>query len=371
MESSAAFVAAGVICAVLLLYLPGVARSVGLVDRPDHRKQHSGNVPLIGGIGMVVALMLSALLLPMSLAVYRLLFFSIGIIFIVGVLDDHQDLPPWVKFATQVIVAWLLVAVDQKIVYFIGDIFASAGWGQHRSQGLGAFAEGLTVFAIVGVINAFNFVDGHDGLAGSLGFIAFLGLFFLCDAAEKHSQSDLIGLMMIVLGVFLAFNLPLSQNGTYQVYMGDAGSMFIGLVMAYFLIDLSQTGFPVEKISPEEYPIGRPVINPSAVPWMIAIPLMDTVNVIGRRIIKGLSPLKADRRHVHHCLARAGLSKIQVLLSLTACQAVFALIAVIGTIFVWPDWILFWGLILGFIVFSGFVSWIDKPDSLVNRTNSE
>ena len=371
MDSSIAFIAAGVICAVLLLYLPEVAKSIGLVDRPNYRKQHSGDVPLIGGIGMVVALMLSILLLPMSLANYRLLFFSIGIIFIVGLLDDHQDLPPWVKFAAQVIVAWLLVSIDQKVVYFIGDIFASAGWGQYRSQGLGPVAEGLTIFAIVGVINAFNFVDGHDGLVGSLGVIAFLGLFILCDVAGKHSQSALIGLMIIVLGVFLAFNLPLTQNGTYQVYMGDSGSMFIGLVAAYFLIDLSQTGFPVERVSPEEYPIGHPVINPSAVPWLIAIPLMDTINVIGRRVRKGVSPLTADRRHVHHCLARAGLSRMQVLLVLAACQTVFVSIAVIGTMFEWPDWILFWGIILGFVAFSRFVSWIDRPHRLANGTKSD
>ena len=366
MGSSIAFIAAAVICAVLLLYLPGVAKSVGLVDRPNYRKRHSGDIPLVGGIGMVIALMLSVLLLPMSLANYRLLFFSIGIIFIVGVLDDHQDLPPWVKFATQIMVAWLLVTIDQKVVYFIGDIFASAGWGQYRSQGLGPVAEGLTIFAIVGVVNAFNFVDGHDGLAGSLAVIAFLGLFILCDAAEKNAQGTLIGLMVVVLGVFLIFNLPLTQNRKYQVYMGDSGSMFIGVVLAYFLIDLSQVGFPVERVNPGKYPIGHPVIKPSAVPWLIAIPLMDTINVISRRVKNGISPLTADRRHVHHCLSRAGLSKMQVLLVLATCQIGFVSTAVIGTMFEWPDWILFWGIILAFVVFSCLVSWVDKPDKLAD-----
>ena len=153
MDQIIGYIAAILISAALLFYLSPVARRIGLVDRPNTRKQHTNEVPLTGGIAIAVSLMLSLLLFDISLQPFRLLFFCLGVLMIVGVLDDHQDVPAFVKFAFQLFVAIVLVYLDERLVKFVGDIFFTG-----VDQGLNYLAVPFSILAIIGVINAFNMI---------------------------------------------------------------------------------------------------------------------------------------------------------------------------------------------------------------------
>ena len=110
--------------AFLLVYLAPIARQVGLTDRPTRRKLHEAEVPLIGGISIVVTFMLAMLLMPYSLRDYRMLFFSIAVLLVVGVLDDRKDVSAGVKFLIEMIVCALLVTIGGVLITDIGDIFS-------------------------------------------------------------------------------------------------------------------------------------------------------------------------------------------------------------------------------------------------------
>jgi len=330
------------LCGLLLYFLTPIAKKVGLVDRPNDRKRHDVSVPLIGGIAMGISFPLSMLLFPIGLESYRILFFCVGALLVVGVLDDHQDIPAWAKFVTQMVIATLLVFLDEKVVFFIGDIFDTG-----ISQGLNVFAPWLTVIAIVAIINAFNMIDGHDGLAALVTIISLGSLLFLSTyngVGQEHFF--FISLFITVVATFLIFNHSSFVGRDRQVYMGDAGSMFLGLIVAYFLIELSQRGAPVVNF-------GIPAIKPSAVPWIIGLPFLDQVSVMAKRIMKGRKLWIADRGHIHHFFLDAGFGKHLTLALLVLIHGGLVIMGILGTVFDWPDWILFWGAILVLLLYLG------------------
>ncbi len=330
------YLVAIIIITSLLYLLTPIAHNIGLIDQPDSRKQHSQSTPLTGGISIAFAFGMAVLFLPIGLESYRLLFFSIITIVLIGALDDHRDISPKIKFLFQFAVATVLVLVDDKVVLFIGDILFSG-----RSQGLGILATPFTIIAIVGVINAFNMIDGHDGLTGGVTLISFGVFIYLLNLhscmVDTHA---LLYLLATVTTVFLVFNLEFLVGRYRQVFLGDAGSMFLGLVCVYFLINLSREG--------------DEVLNVTSAAWVIGLPLLDMMSVMLLRLSKGRSPLKADRLHIHHVLLDLGFGKYTVLVMLLSLHLIFTLIGLFGTLYDWPDGILFWGMFVVLALYIAF-----------------
>ena len=340
-----AYAAAGGLCMFLLYFLVPIAQRVGLVDRPSGRKQQLGPVALVGGIAVVVSFFLATLLMPIALTEYRVLFFCIALLFVTGVVDDLRELPPAAKFVMQLAVALALVFLDDQLVRFVGDILDDSGSNAYEPLGLDILTIPLTVFAMLGVINAFNLIDGLDGLCGGITLMALAALMGL---ALYHggavTESKLLGMVLVTVAVFLIFNLSI-VGATRQVYLGDAGSMVLGLILVYFLINLSQRGIPIVAS-------GVPIIKPNSAPWLIALPLMDTVNVMLHRLRSGRSPLRPDRTHIHHLLLDVGIHRYAVLAILLGLQLFCTTIGVLGTHLSWPDWVLFWCMFPGYIGFA-------------------
>ena len=340
-----AYAAAGGLCVFLLYLLGPIAQRVGLVDRPSGRKQQLRPVALIGGIAIVVSFFLATLLMPISLTEYRVLYFCIVLLFVTGIVDDLRELPPAAKFVMQLIVALALVFLDEQLVRFVGDILDQSGPNEYEPLGLDILAIPLTVIAMLGVINAFNLIDGLDGLCGGITLIALAALMGL---AFHHggavTEFKLLGIVLVTVAAFLIFNLSI-VGAARQVYLGDAGSMVIGLILVYFLINLSQRGIPVVES-------GVPIIKSNSAPWLIALPLMDTVNVMLHRLRSGRSPLKPDRTHIHHLLLDVGIHRYAVLAILLGLQLFCTAIGVLGTHLSWPDWVLFWSMFPGYIGFA-------------------
>jgi UDP-GlcNAc:undecaprenyl-phosphate GlcNAc-1-phosphate transferase len=307
--------------------LPPAAKKIGLIDYPNERKQHEFEVPLLGGLAITLAVVVGALLLESPVGQYRFLFLSILLIAAIGLLDDIRELTPRVRLIGQIVAASLIVFVDQKVVHSLGEILFIA-----QSYGLGFLASLFSIVAIVGTINAFNMIDGHDGLAGLCGALSLTAVVTFSVIDGDLEAARVMALFLVGALTFLIFNLPFLVGRSRQIFLGDSGSMLIGLVLAYFLIDQSQSG--------------NHSVRTTAAPWIIGLPLLDMLSVMTLRVFGRRSPFAADRLHIHHLLIDFGLKKYSVLVMLICVQVVFTGVGVFGTLFEWQDGILFWAMFL-------------------------
>ena len=333
---------------ILFMYQFGPAgRKINLLDRPVGRKQHYDSVPLVGGIAICAAVFLSISLLPFSLAEYRILLFSTGLLLVMGVLDDHRDVSPLFKLSVQSIVAIVLVVFDGTLVPNIGDIFA---WDDGNSQGLGWVAFPLSFLAIVGVINAVNMADGHDGVASTMFLISIICILVLAGNVGLWKWHYLLLLFAVSTFVHLLFNLGFVGGKEHKIFLGDAGSMVLGLVLVFALIKLGDGQ--------------SPALKPTSAPWILGLPLLDMASVVISRIGGRKSPIRADRQHFHHLLVSVGMSRWRVLGVLALLQLFLCSVGVWGHMADISDWILFWA------VFPTLVFFIAVRQVLTSRSTS-
>ena len=278
----------GGVAGLLLWVLRPLATRIGLVDRSGELKFQQESVVLIGGIAMFAGFAFSVLTLDISFPAFRSFLAAAALLVVVGVVDDLWELPSRVKLAVQ-ITAVLIMALGGGIL--VEDLGTITGDGV---VALGAWALPFTVFGTVGVINALNMSDGVDGLAGGVSFIAFVLLAYVAMASGRVADASVLILLVGIVGAFLFFNLRFPWRRRALVFMGDAGSMFLGFALAWFAISLSQGD--------------DRAMTPVTALWILALPLIDAVSAFCRRILTGRSPFVRDHDHLHHVLLMAGLS---------------------------------------------------------------
>ncbi len=280
----------GLVFAVSLLLvhvLARMAKRVGLVDYPGRRKRHRGEIPLIGGPAIFAGLSFGVLLTADTLNSYRPLFAALAVLLIAGVLDDLRDLTPRQKFLAQLVAGVCMVYWAGSTVLSLGDLL---GIGNISTDWL---AIPFTLIALLGLINAVNMADGADGLAAGLSLIAFLFLAF-CALLIGHPVSAQI--LFTIIAAVLAFwsmNMRFPWQAHAKVFLGDSGSMMLGMLLTWFSIEVAR---------------GRSGIPPIVAVWFLAVPLIDMGVVILRRLIRGHSPFRAGRDHFHHMLIASGMS---------------------------------------------------------------
>lgn len=299
-----------VACIVLL---KPIAVKVGLQDLPGGRKQHKQPTPVIGGICMFLGFCFALLTLDHSLQAYRGFLAASALLVFVGVLDDMHELTTKVRFIAQIIAALIMALWSGNIIHSFGDLVFLG------SINLGYLAIPVTVFAMVGAINAVNMLDGVDGLLGSTALIQFVLLAYLAHYANLLTLFTLILLIVSVLVAYLIFNFPRKNKDHAKVFMGDAGSMFIGFCLTWFFISLTQT------------------VNAPAAPvtmlWIFAIPLFDTTWLLMKRTLEHSNPLRPGRDHLHHLLKSFGFSDVMISLLVSGLTLVFGLIGIIAAHF--------------------------------------
>lgn len=335
----------------MILLLPKVACRIGLVDAPDSRKQHEGCVPLIGGLAMYCGLIVGlCLFYPAPWVRFPALVLGGLMLVLVGALDDLLELRKRVRLPAQV-VAGLLMSLAEGIT--LHDL----GWlGPNGLLSLSVLAIPFTIFCTVGVVNAVNMSDGLDGLAGGLVLVTFGSLAYLAYDSGSTRDLDVLLLLMACMVGFLIFNARSPWCKRAKVFMGDAGSMFLGYALARFLIDFSQG----------EQRIMHPVIAL----WIFAVPLMDTVAVMLRRIMAGHSPFSADRKHLHHLLLSKGLSVGQTVLLIWGLAAGLAVVGIMGHSYGVSDMAMLIGFLGLFAVYMGVLSHLGRGGSPAHRLPS-
>lgn len=265
-----------------LAVLYPIAPKIGLIDHPgERRKVHRHSVPPIGGLAISIGLAASILVaLPFDIT-YLYGMAGAALLVVVGAIDDRFGLGAKERLLAQAIAALLLTAGSGVTLTSLGDLL---GFGTIE---LGPLAIPFTAFAMVGIINAVNMIDGIDGLAGGLILIALATLLML---APTFGPLQVIMLMTIAAMIpYMVCNLELFGIEKRKIFLGDAGSLLLGYILVWALIDSADT------------PGG---INPVTALWLTALPLMDTLRVMGRRILAGGSPFSADAGHLHHFLSR-------------------------------------------------------------------
>jgi UDP-GlcNAc:undecaprenyl-phosphate GlcNAc-1-phosphate transferase len=298
---ASSFLTAAAVSAILTPLLIRWARRRGFYDAPGTRKIHARPVPRLGGIAIAIAFFVPVSVLLMldagaSTVLRRAgdhvmgMYIGGALILALGLYDDLKGTGAPQKLAVQLLIALLMYAMG----YQIEAISNPFGGG---SISLGILACPITVLWFIGVINAVNLIDGLDGLAAGLAFIAVTTLFAIAIMDGK----DLAAIFCASLGGALLGFLFFNFNPA-RIFMGDTGSLFLGFILACFSITTSSKG-----------PTTVALVVPALA---LGLPIMDTMLAMGRRIQAGRSPFSSDREHIHHKLLHAGLSHRQAVLIL-------------------------------------------------------
>ena len=273
-----------------------VAKVKKLYDEPDdNRKLHKEPIPSLGGLGMFIGFIFS-ILLTISFSAeapeFQYYVAAFLLIFFLGIKDDIIIISPVKKFIGQIITSAILI-YKAKLVITNMDGFL----GVYQINTTCSYL--LTVFALVVIINAFNLIDGVDGLAGSLGLISSLvfGIFFLINKNIPYAVLAFTFAGSLV--AFLTYNFHPAK-----IFMGDTGSLMIGLVNSILVIKFIETGSNYSY-----YPV---TASPAIGFGILLLPLMDTLRVFSIRIMNGHSPFKPDRNHIHHVLLNHGFDHKRV-----------------------------------------------------------
>lgn len=289
-----ALLAAAIAWGMLKLLRP-LAPRLNLLDFPKGRKDHAHPTPIIGGLTMVVGCLVVLPLLPGHAPSTMLAFLAASLLLVgVGLYDDRHDLRWYWRVLAQVVAALIMIYGAGVRVANLGGVF---GMGD-----LGWISVPFTVFATVGIINAINMVDGADGLAGSL---VAACLVMLAAAAVYAGNPSLARISLVIAGAvcaFLLYNMRFPWQPRAKTFMGNAGSAWLGLLVAWVVFRLTQNS-------------GHPV-NPVLALWLIPIPVMDCLVLTVRRTREGRSPFSAGRDHIHHFMQDAGFGPTQAALTL-------------------------------------------------------
>lgn len=304
------FSLAFIVSAIGLFLLWPAAVEYGLVDHPDQRKQHTGEIPLIGGacifLGVWSTLLVPGVDSPSNLYIYLV------ILLLTGIADDYLGLSIVARVCVQIMIALAVCLADNHLITYAGDIIGTGGIGT------AFFATPITVLAIVTAINAFNMIDGIDGLAASLAMTTFASLALIFGIYGMHSE---LIICLAFLGALIPFLLAnLAVFPFRKVFLGDAGSILIGFCIVWLLIDGSQ---PTDRANPESR-----AFYPATAMWLVGVPLFDLMSVSIRRMLRGESPLKGNRDHIHHLLLKTGLSPGVCVLACVAMELALSLIGI-------------------------------------------
>ena len=267
-----------------------------LLDIPGRRKIHKKVTPSMGGIAIFGAFFISSLIWIelSSWNQIKWVLVALFVIFIIGVRDDLIPLRAYLKLIGQILAATLLVVFfDLRIDSLYGIL------------GINDLPDGvsyvLTVFTIIIITNSFNLIDGLDGLAGTIAMISFF-----CFGTWFYLVGDSIFAILsyTMLGAILAFLIFNWEPS--EVFMGDTGALVIGMLLAIFAIHFMNVNYSMPLDAPYRF-----MSTVATAACLIIIPLVDTSRIIILRLLKGKSPFRPDKNHIHHAIMRLGKTHSQ------------------------------------------------------------
>ena len=285
-------------------FVKKLAFRIGAVDVPkDNRRMHKTPIPRLGGLAIVIAFLLCTFLFVKLEKQMQGILLGAIIILVVGVLDDCLALPALPKFFAQIAAGTIVVLHGCEIRYLTNPF-------SEVPIDLGLLAGPITVFWIVLMTNAVNFIDGLDGLAVGVSGISTGTMLVIALLLGEESMAVLLAAL---LGACLGF-IPYNFNPA-QIFMGDTGSTFLGFLLASISVQGLFKMYAVISFM---------------VPFLIlGVPFFDVSFAVIRRLAKGQNPMTADRGHIHHRLIDMGLSQKQSVAIVYMLTGVLGLAAVL------------------------------------------
>jgi UDP-GlcNAc:undecaprenyl-phosphate GlcNAc-1-phosphate transferase len=262
---------------------------------------------------------------------------------VTGIADDRLELSAALRFLVQTGACLIMILYADVRLDDFGRLL------YNEVQTLGWFAGPITIFAALGVINAYNMIDGMDGLAGSIFLVAAAGMaLFAAQAGQGEVLWTLLLSISAVLG-FMLLNARLPWNKKARVFMGDGGSLVLGFILAWSFIALGSG----------HNETGTRAFMPMTAVWLLTVPLLDTTTLMWRRWRDGRSAFSADQNHLHHAFLRAGFSVGETWVSITLLALVLAGVGVLFELARVPDYISFWTFMAVAISYSSYMkkSW--------------
>ncbi len=337
----------GVAALCLTLGLVPFARALALklnfVDQPGGRKDHAHPVPPIGGIVIFTIFLIASFFYESSFDGDRFFIAALMLVLTMGVIDDLRGIPAKIKFAVHFLAGFLVVMGGGAYLMDLGDLL---GFGNITFESWGGVL--FSVACVVYILNAINMMDGMDGLAAGKSLIIFIWLLI---AAALSGYGVVMVPLMILIGClvgFLFYNARHPLRKQASIFLGDAGSMSLGLCIAWFAINLTQGA--------------DPALSPISVAWIIALPIIDAFGLLVARLKDGKHPFEPDRRHFHHHFLEAGFTPAQATPLILLWGFVLGAFGYVGALYDVAEPLLGWTWI---ILWLGHAYLVMHPDGFV------
>ena len=288
-----------------------VAVKRNIVYNPDARKLQKEPVPVMGGVAVFFGLVTGLCVMSLFFDTASLLpvFVAMSLMLCVGVMDDVSGLSPWLRFVIEIAVVVVLIFTTDLSLNHLHTL-----WGFYNLPGW--LSIPLTIVAVVGMINALNLIDGVDGLSSGFCVIASVafGIFFY-----MIGNAVMLALCAVVVASLLPFFLHNVFGKSSKMFIGDGGSLMMGLVMSSYVVEAIAYRGSLSYTIPEG--MGMVAFTMA----VMSVPVFDTLRVMIMRIVRGVSPFHPDKTHLHHLFIDLGFSHIGTTLSVLSLNLIVML----------------------------------------------
>ena len=252
---------------------------IKLIDKANVRKKHIGEVPLIGGFLILISFLFIYLYSEHNIynLKFNLILYSSLIVFFLGFIDDYKDISPYIRIIFQLIAVMIVINGGLSITN-LGDL--------PLNNYFNLYSNIFTILCVLLLINAYNFIDGADGICASNFLFSLTSIIIYLFFNNYLIFEKFLFLNYLILSVFLFFIINISVLPLKKIFLGDAGSTWLGYLLAWILIYISEIR----------------IINPVLAIWFIALPSFDFFRLIIKRSINLKSPFLPDRLHLHHLI---------------------------------------------------------------------
>jgi UDP-GlcNAc:undecaprenyl-phosphate GlcNAc-1-phosphate transferase len=309
MVYAAAAAASFIMVFLIVPVVRGIAHKIGFVDRPNLRKIHTEPIPLLGGLAMYVGIIVVLFLFAGFTRLSSCIAIGGFMLVAVGLADDgakarSKEFPIWPRLIVYIAVSAIPLLFHIRMSAITnplhGNVIVFPLW----------FSAAATIIWTFSLINMVNFIDGVDGLASGVAVISSITL-FITALVRGHAETAMLAVILIGgCSAFLKFNFYPAR-----IFMGDAGASFLGFTLAVIAVNGAFKSATFVSV---------------AIPLLaLAVPILDTVIVMARRLLHGQGLHRADKLHTHHALMRWGLNQIQTVSFIYLIAAVFALLSIV------------------------------------------